>query len=278
VTRRRAVVVLSGGGAKGAAHLGAARALQEQGVDVVRWIGTSMGAVIATALASGTAPEVLVERFLAVKRRDVLATDRVALLRGIWAKALLKPEPFRRAISEFLPVHEFSMLQTPCTITAVDVQRGNEVAFGTDGIDAPLVDAVVASCALPPWFPPAMVAGRAYYDGGLHAVVPLHLAAGIACDMVIVIHTGPGFDEQGEVVAVPPPFVAATDTAIGWLMARNTHLSRQLWPVTPGTPPLLWIRPISDRGATFAMERIPQYAEKGYRETLRALLQHAEQE
>lgn len=268
---RRAVVVLSGGGAKGAAHLGAARALREQGVEVVRWIGTSMGAVIATALASGTDPDVLLSRFLSVRRRDVLATDRVALLRGIWAKALLKPEPFRRAIGEFLPVQRFDELVTPCAITAVDVQRGHEVVFGTGGIDAPLLDAVMASCALPPWFPPAMVLGRTYYDGGLHAVVPLHLAADIACDLVIVIHTGPAFDEQGEVIAVPPPFVAATDTAIGWLMARNTELSRAQWLAAPGSAPLTWIRPISDRGATFAMERIPQYAEAGYQATIRAL-------
>jgi hypothetical protein len=72
-------------------------------------------------------------------------------------------------------------------------------------------------------------------------------------------------------VAVPPPFVAATDTAIGWLMARNTELSRMQWLATPGRAPLTWIRPISDRGATFAMERIPQYAEAGYQATLRAL-------
>ena len=84
----------------------------------------------------------ILERFLAVKREDVLAPDRVALFRGIWAKALLKPEPFRRAIAEFMPVQTFAELVTPCTITAVDVVTGKEVAFGTGGIDAPLVDAV----------------------------------------------------------------------------------------------------------------------------------------
>ena len=271
MSRRRAVVVLSGGGAKGAAHIGAARALAEHDIEVVHWIGTSMGAVIAAALASGTPHEVILERFLAVKREDVLAPDRVALFRGIWAKARLKPEPFRRAIAEFMPVQTFAELVTPCTITAVDVQTGKEVAFGTGGIDAPLVDAVVASCALPPWFPPAMVHGRGYYDGGLRAVMPLPFAAGIACDLVVAIHTGPGFDEQGEVVSVPPPFVAATDTAIGWLMASNTELMREQWLATPGAPPLVWVRPTSDRGATFAMERIPKYADLGYVETRKAL-------
>ncbi len=271
MTPRRAVVVLSGGGAKGAAHLGAARAFREHGIEVVHWIGTSMGAVIAAALATGEAPDALLERFATVKRDDVLAMDRFALLKGIWAKALLKPEPFRRAIAEFLPVHTFAELSTPCTVTAVDVQSGAEVAFGTGGTIVPLVDAVVAAATLPPWFAPYPIGGRNYYDGGLHAVVPIHRALGIPCDMVIAVHVGPGFDEQGEAVKVPPPFVAATDTAIGWLMARNVELMRAAWPVGLEVPPLVWIRPTSDRGATFAMERIPHYAELGYRETMNVL-------
>ncbi len=271
MSRRRAVVVLSGGGAKGAAHLGAARALDEQGIDVVHWVGTSMGAVIGAALASGATPESLLERFAAVKSGEILAMDRFAILRGIWARALLKPEPFRRAITEFLPVHSFAELATPCTITAVDVQRGSEVAFGSGGVMVSLVDAVMASCALPPWYPPAVVNGRGHYDGGLHAVMPLHRAVGIDCDLVVAVHTGPGFDEQGTVVRMPPPFVAATDTAIGWLMARNVELMREQWLAAADRPPLVWVRPTADRGATFAVERIPQYAEAGYRETLRAL-------
>lgn len=271
MTHRRAVVVLSGGGAKGAAHLGAARAFRERGIEVIHWIGTSMGAVIAAALASGQEPDVLLQRFAAVKRDDVLAMDRLALLKGIWAKALLKPEPFRRAIAEFLPVHSFAELVTPCTVTAVDVQSGAEVVFGSGGAEVSVVDAVVAASTLPPWFAPYSINGRGYYDGGLHAVVPIHRALGIACDLVIAVHVGPGFDEQGEAVKVPPPFVAATDTAIGWLMARNVELMRAAWPTGLGVPPLLWIRPTSDRGATFAMERIPHYAELGYRETMTAL-------
>jgi NTE family protein len=271
VTPRRAVVVLSGGGAKGAAHLGAARAFREHGIEVVHWIGTSMGAVLAAALASGAAPDALLSRFAAVKRDDVLAMDRLALLKGIWAKALLKSAPFHRAITEFLPVHRFEELATPCTVTAVEVVSGKEVAFGTGGVNAPLVDAVVAASTLPPWFAPFPIGDRTYYDGGLHAVVPIHRALGIACDMVIAVHVGPGFDEQGTAVKVPPPFVAATDTAIGWLMARNVELMRAAWPTGLDVPPLVWIRPTSDRGATFAMERIPQYAEAGYRETMSVL-------
>jgi len=63
---------------------------------------------------------------------------------------------------------------------------------------------------------------------------------------------------------VPPPLVAAADTAIGWLMAGNAELMRERWAANPGLPPLIWLRPISDRAATFAMERIPEYANAGF--------------
>ena len=97
------------------------------------------------------------------------------------------------------------------------------------------------------------------------------LTAQAVSERVVGSHSGPGVDEQGEVVSVAPPFVAATDTAIGWLMASNTELMRDQWLATPGAPPLVWVRPTSDRGATFAMERIPKYAELGYVTTTQAL-------
>jgi NTE family protein len=260
----RVVLVLSGGGAKAAAHLGAARALYEAGIKPVHIIGTSMGGVIAAALAMGDEPDAILARFRAVQQRDVLQPERVQLFKGIWARALFKSAPFRDTIVRMIPATTFRELGIPCTVTATEVQTGREVAFGAGGEDAPLHDVLLGACALPPYFAPARVNGRDFYDGGLRAVVPLRQAEGLDCDFVIAIHVGPGFDEQGVSVQVPPPLVAAADTAIGWLMAGNAELMRERWDTNPGLPPLVWLRPISDRSATFAMERIPEYANAGY--------------
>jgi NTE family protein len=257
-------MVLGGGGAKTAAHLGAARALNEAGITPIRWIGTSMGAVMAAALASGEAPESILERVTAIRRNDVLRTDWSALPRGIWARALFKAAPVRRLIERLVPVRSFAELATPCTVTAVEVLTGKEVAFGADGESAPLVDALAAACALPPYFPPPSVNGRAFYDGGLRAAVPIGRAVGIECNFVVAIHTAPGFDETGPPVEVPPPLVAATDTAMGWLMAGSVELQRERWDLTPGRPPLVWLRPVSERGAMFAADRTAHYADAGY--------------
>lgn len=267
----RVVLVLSGGGAKAAAHLGAARALYEAGIRPIHIVGTSMGAVIAVALASGEDPTTVLARFSAVKRSDLLVPERMQLFKGIWARALLKSGPMRAAIARMISVRRFAELSIPCTVTATQVQTGREVAFGYGGEDAAIHDVLVASCALPPYFAAGRVNGRDFYDGGLRAVVPLRQARLMECDFVIAIHVGPGLDEQGTPAEVPPPLVAATDTAIGWLMAGSTELMRAHWELDPGAPPLIWLRPISDRAATFAMERIPEYADAGYTTMQRAL-------
>ena len=75
-------MVLSGGGAKAAAHIGAARALRDAGIVPVHWVATSMGSPVAAMLASGEDPDRVLERFLAVKRSDVLVTRRLVAFRG----------------------------------------------------------------------------------------------------------------------------------------------------------------------------------------------------
>lgn len=230
-----------------------------------------MGGVIAVALAAGDDPAVILERFASVKESEVIVPDRLQLFKGIWARALLKSAPMRTAIARLILVQRFGQLAIPCTVTATEVKTGREVAFGHNGEDAPILDVLAATCALPPYFAAAPVNGRLFYDGGLRAVVPLRQARGIDCDLVIAIHVGPAFDEQGTPVQVPPPFVAASDTAMGWLMAGSTELMREHWELDPGAPPLIWLRPITDRAATFAMDRIPEYAEAGYQSMRRAL-------
>jgi len=271
MTSPRVAVVLGGGGAKTAAHLGAARALAEAGIAPVRWIGTSMGAVMAVALASGDTPDAILDRMVRLRRPDVLVPDRIGLLRGIWSRHVLKAGPLRATIASVVAARRFADLRAPCTVTAVDVVTGDETAFGTDGADAPLLDVLAASCALPPYFPPVTINGRRYFDGGTRGQVPLRQAERIDCDVVVAIHTGPGFDETGTPVEVPPPLIALTDTAIGWLMADSAALMRERWTARPGAPPLVWIRPVHDRGATFALDRAARYAEAGYRAMQQAL-------
>ena len=271
MTAPRVAVVLGGGGAKAAAHLGAAVALADAGIVPTHWIGTSMGSVVAVAMAGGADQAALLAAFGKVRRHEVLRRIPFALLRGIWAPAIFREAAFRRTIERLVTPRRFADLRSACTITAVERDTGRVVAFGSNGEDAPVLDALMGSCALPPWFRPAMVNGRAFCDGGIRTPMPLDLAEHLPVDLVIAIDVGPGFDEIGTPVLRPPPLLAAADTAIGWLMAGTTALMREQWNLKRNLPALLWVRPVNDRGATFALDRIAEYGRAGERAMRTAL-------
>ncbi|HEX9166545.1 MAG TPA: patatin-like phospholipase family protein, partial [Gemmatimonadales bacterium] len=124
---RRITVVLSGGGAKATAHLGAVRALRAARLEPTRYIGTSMGAVVGAALAAGLTAEAVFERARGIRRRDVARLSATSFVQGLFAASLLQPEPLLRTIERFLPVDAFANLRIPLTVTAADLDSGELV-------------------------------------------------------------------------------------------------------------------------------------------------------
>ena len=271
MTTRPVAMVLSGGGAKTAAHLGACRAVKEAGFEPVWYVATSMGAVIAAGLASGVGNDELLERMADVGPRSI-ARDPMAPVAGLFLRSLLRPGPLRKAIEELVPARRFSDLSVPLTVTAVDLDTGGLVLFGAGAQMAPLIDVLCASCALPVYYPPVVLGGRRYGDGGLRGVLPLEPAAELEVELVVAVDVGPGFD-------VPPPaesprvpsMVRAHDDAVGILMAAHSESQLALWRSDPGRPPLVYVRPRTERNTTFRVERIREYANEGRRATRDAL-------
>ena len=258
-------VVLSGGGAKTAAHVGAARAIAEAGLEPVRFVATSMGAVIAAALAAGVAHEALLARLAEAGRRGVVRNP-LAALTGLFARALLRPEPLRRALEAIVPARRFADLPVPLTVCVVDLDSGELLLYGAGGIDAPLLDVLTATCALPVYYPPHRLDGRRCGDGGLRGALPLEAAAGLARERVVAVDVGPGFDLAAP--GVPPPLPAllrAHEDAVSILMASATAAQLARWRAEPGWPALLYVRPRVERSATFRVDRVHRYAEDGYR-------------
>lgn len=263
--------VLSGGGARAVAQLGALEVLAEGGLVPTRFVGTSMGAVIGAGLASGLSVADVLDRLGQVDRRDVAALDRKALFLGIFAEALLKGSRLRDTLTRLLPVGRFADLVSPLTVTAADLDTGELVCFGAGGDDAPLQDALYASCALPVLYPPAELGGRRLADGGLRAVLPLEVAARFPSDLVVAIDVGPGFDAVEVAGRQPPALVRAHNDSQFILMAANTRLGLALWQATPQRPPLLYIRPAVRRGETFAVAEMGSYLDAGREAARRAL-------
>ncbi|MDX2194095.1 MAG: patatin-like phospholipase family protein [Gemmatimonadales bacterium] len=248
-------VVLSGGGAKAAAHLGAMRAVAAAGLVPSRYVATSMGAVLAVGLAAGLAPDAVLERWLGLGAAG-LRRRRFAPLQGLFARSLLDPGPFRDALAGFLPVQRFGQLRVPVTVTTSDVDRGTQVLFGDGGEDAPLVDVLAAACALPLYLPPVPVGGRRLADGGLHGVLPLDVVVRFAPERVIAVNVGTGEDDGPPARAsARPPLLEAHDAATGALMGSLTASLLAWYRAVPGHPPLAYVRPRLDRDGTFALDR-----------------------
>jgi len=104
------VLVLSGGGAKSLAHVGAWRALEEKGLTPSHIVATSMGAVIGAALAAGLSWKAVASAAQGIRRKDVAAVDPLALLKGMFAASLLKPAGLRRIMERLVPARWFSDL------------------------------------------------------------------------------------------------------------------------------------------------------------------------
>lgn len=261
---RPAAVVLSGGGAKTAAHLGACRALKEAGFEPTWYVATSMGAVVAAGLASGLGGDELLELMAEVGARGVVR-DPLAPVAGLFLRSLLKPAPLRTAIEALVPARRFSDLLLPLTVTAVDLDTGELVLFGAGATPAPLIDVLCASCALPLYYPPVVLNGRRYGDGGLRAVLPLEPAADLDVELVMAVDVGPGFDLPPPEQVRIPPLVRAHDDAVGILMAANTVSHLMVWRSHPARPPLVYVRPRVERNSTFRVDRVRAYAAEGRR-------------
>ena len=256
-------LVLSGGGAKSAAHIGAVLALAEAGLTPVRYLATSMGAVIAVALAARLDPQALLVRLAELGRVGVVK-DPLAFMSGLFARSLLRPRPFRQAIERLLPVRRFADLALPVTVTVTHLDTGDLLLFGDGGEDAPLVDVLCATCALPLYYPPVSIRGRRCGDGGLRGPLPLDVAAHFARETVVAVDVGPGFDAVEGGSAGAPAVVRAHDDAVGALMAQTTAAQLALWRSDAARPPLVYVRPKVERAATFRVDRVRQYAADGH--------------
>ena len=263
------VLVLSGGGAKAAAHVGAVRAVVEAGLVPERYVATSMGAVVAAGLSGGLSPDEVLARLVEAGGSGI-ARARLAPIGGLWLGSLMRAAPLRRAIERFLPVTRFSDLRVPLTVSATDLDTGERILFGAGGQDAPLADALMASCALPLFYPAVSIRGRRLGDGGLRGVLPLDLVPR-AARRVIAVDIGPSFDELAAGPSPYPSLLKAHSDATGILMAANTALQLALWRADASRPPLVYVRPSVERNATFRVDRAREYADAGYAATRAAL-------
>jgi len=190
-------IVLSGGGNRGALQVGALKAFFEHGIRPDILVGTSAGAMNAAFIATDPSPAG-VERLADIWRQAGSAnlfpgnilTQAFRFLLG--KDSLYPSDNLRRFVKEHMPPgleHFGDITGVQLLLTAGDITTGTLYLFG-EGPDAPLVDGVMASAALPGIFPPVRTNGVALVDGATVANVPVTIAADAGARTIYAVSLG----------------------------------------------------------------------------------------
>lgn len=154
---------LSGGGAKGFAHLGALKVLEKCGLKPDAIAGTSAGALAGVFYADGFQPDEIVELFHKKEFREFVELTMPT-------SGFFKSTGLHNFLKKNLRATRFEELQIPLYVVATDWNKAAPVVF-SNGDD--LVDAVVASCSVPIVFHPQIIHDEPYVDGGLFKNFPV---------------------------------------------------------------------------------------------------------
>jgi NTE family protein len=172
-------LVLSGGGARGIAHAGVLKALDELKISIDIISGTSSGALIALLYSGGVAPGEIPGL---VKKNKLFEPRRFRLD----MKGLLKSDLFRKILSDQISVRNFEDLKIPVRISATDFTHGRIRVFDK----GPFLEPAVASCSIPLIFAPVNSEGVNLVDGGLVNNLPVELVEG-RCRKIIGVNVNP---------------------------------------------------------------------------------------
>ena len=194
-------LALGGGGGRGWAHVGVARALEAHELRPTRIVGTSMGAIIGAGLAAGRTPDEIEERGLRTSLYRHVRRGRLSLF---------DPRPLLELVAEDLGDPRIEDLPTPLGVSTFDLVSGRPRLI-TSGR---LVDALEMSIAVPLFFPPRRDADGIWCDAGPWEGVPVTLARAWAPDDPVI----------GVLVDIPKPAFLAKRLSAGLLRATATRL------------------------------------------------------
>jgi NTE family protein len=239
----RSGLVLSGGGARGIAHIGAVKALFEHGFKPDIISGTSSGAFVGAMLAHGYSPDEIIEL--------ILQTSFFPYLRfGFGANGLLHMNRIEAVLCKYIPENRFESLTTPLVVTATDIISGEEVQFRSGEIAIP----VLASCCIPGVFSPIQFQGHTLVDGGVLNNLPAEPIINEA-DYIVGIHCNP--------FAIDKPLRRTTEIVYRSLILAMHGKTRERFKMCD----LLIEPPELSRFSIFDFRKAGQLFDVGYRYT-----------
>ena len=197
-------LALGGGGSRGYAHIGVLRRLENEGFRIRAVAGTSAGGIIAVAYAAGYTPDELEAMFSKVDQSKLFARSPED------GPGILGLSRAARLFEEFLGDRTFADLRIPCAVVAVDLKAGREVVLS----EGRVVEAILATIAVPGVFPPKQFGGSQLVDGAVLNPVPVSVARSLVSMLPVVAvildmltEAGGGFNSIPLPVPVPAQLV-----------------------------------------------------------------------
>lgn len=198
-------LALGSGAARGLAHIGILKVLEEAQIPVYGIAGTSIGAFIGALYAAG----VPVQRMEAVACELDWRTLARLLNPTVPTSGLVDGRKLLDFMTELLPVHSFEALRLPLAVTATDIETGEPLIIRKGD----LLEALRAALAFPGIFPPARFGDRFLVDGGLCNPVPVDVVRHLGAERVIGVCTIPDVDKQTPETYLPR---SKTNGGHGW--------------------------------------------------------------
>jgi NTE family protein len=203
-------LTLSGGGARGVAHIGVIKALEEIGLEFSVVSGTSAGSIVGAMYAYGYKPLHILE---IIKEISIFKSVRPA---WTWS-GLLTMDGMKELLFKYMPNNSFEKLKLPLTIAATEIRLG-EIHYFTEG---ELIPAIMASCSIPAVFSPLSFNNGLYVDGGVFENLPAKPIKD-RCDFLVGSHCNQipkEFDPKNMKVVIERTLLMAINA--------NTQISKQ---------------------------------------------------
>lgn len=185
--KKRVSLVLGSGGAKGLAHIGVIRWLEENGFEIASVSGSSIGALVGGIYAAGKLGEF--EKWV----RAITKADMVTLMDISWGRGgLIKGDKIINTLTDLVGDKTIEDLPVSFTAVATDIRGEREVWLNSGS----LFQAIRASISLPMFFTPVQIDGLTLIDGGVLNPVPIAPTFGDKTDLTIAVNLGARVQEE----------------------------------------------------------------------------------
>ena len=258
--RKRLGLALGGGGARGLAHIGVLKVFEEESIPIDIIAGTSIGALVGAAYASGAGPDELEKktddflnsaifqdsalksikeieaskRLSLSKKIQAFFKDRIYLAKAMFRPGMLQSEDFQAMIDYFVPDIEVQDTRIPFTAVVTDLVSGQPVVISKGS----LRKAVMASCAVPGAVAPLEQENMLLSDGGIINLVPTTVAREQGAAFVIAVSVNSDICSEEEFSSAVDIYIRAAQ--IGTFHLERSELERAEVVIRPQVGRLHW--------------------------------------